>query len=574
MKKKFITCALAGLATLTLASCGFDAAGLVANFDDSINTTVKLNYNVNYDVDVTREGGINEGFYKFIHKIRANTVVEMDLGENLYIKTTKEWQDLFVSEDKKVTESVLYEKDGTYYYQSSLSKAVEVPANEVQAKLESVLSETTYEDAGAITLDALLYNSLDKEYEYYVIGQTNGAYEIEDQVDPEYSKNDNGGLHVVYKPEYVGYKTDMGMSDFSNTDDGYAAEVVIDTNDKGYVTSFSETYNSAMLDFAIMEPKPRVTITGSRSFTATYGEEITKVDSVELEPSKAVYEQVEGGTFLVKTCAMGQFLNMTDVANGGSLEMGKIVCVKPTPDAGKEVKSVSVNGVDTPMTDPKQISGWYCFNVVPGANNIVVAYKDAVPTNGVVKVTNASNVAYELQSFTYGANGPENYQVITNNEIVPGNSIFGAIVIDSTTEVTVKVNGVATTINIPANGKTFYCFAVKTGGSYDVVITPAGQEEASTNGVVNVTNASNVAYELQSFTYGATGPENYQVITNNEIVPGNSIFGAIVVDSATVVTVTVNGAATAINIPANGKTFYCFAVKTGGNYDVVITPAA
>ena len=143
-----------------------------------------------------------------------------------------------------------------------------------------------------------------------------------------------------------------------------------------------------------------------------------------------------------------------------------------------------------------------------------------------------------------------------------------------TTEVTVKVNGVATTINIPADGKTFYCFAVKTGGSYDVVITPAGQEEASTNGVVNVTNASNVAYELQSFTYGDTGPENYQVITNNEIVPGNSIFGAIVVDSATLVTVTVNGAATTINIPANGKTFYCFAVKTGGNYDVVITPAA
>ena len=62
---------------------------------------------------------------------------------------------------------------------------------------------------------------------------------------------------------------------------------------------------------------------------------------------------------------------------------------------------------------------------------------------------------------------------VTNGEIVPGASIFGAIVIDSTKEVTVTVNGTATSVNIPANGVVFYCFSVKAAGEFNVVINPA-----------------------------------------------------------------------------------------------------
>ena len=103
---------------------------------------------------------------------------------------------------------------------------------------------------------------------------------------------------------------------------------------------------------------------------------------------------------------------------------------------------------------------------------------------------------------------------------------------------------------------------------------PAGVELTQNNGVVTVTNNTNVEYKLQSFTYGAAGATDYIDITDGKIVPGASIFGAIVVTGATPVQVVVNGTPTSINIPAGNITYYCFAVKAAGNFEVVINPAA
>jgi hypothetical protein len=74
---------------------------------------------------------------------------------------------------------------------------------------------------------------------------------------------------------------------------------------------------------------------------------------------------------------------------------------------------------------------------------------------------------------TCNTGAPSDYKVIENGEIEPGAAIFGAIVIDASKEVTVYVNGVETTVNIPAGGVTFYCFAVKEGGEFVVEINPA-----------------------------------------------------------------------------------------------------
>ena len=561
------------IATALLVGCtpetpAFDAATTVAGFDSAVNTTVKLTYTTNYKVDVVRPGADASGMASFKRDVVATATVEMDLGSDLYIKVTKTRQDKLIEDTAVKTEEIMYKKDGKYYHQTSSSAAVEVA--DPAAKLAEIFETVTYEQIGGLTLDALVYNKLDKNYELKLFGLSD-TFITDDLADPTYSAGENGGLKVSYKPEYIGYRTDGGWSDFSNSESGYAATVEIATNDKGYVTSMTETYNSASLVFNIMSNPPTVTITGSRSFTASYGEAITKADSVELAPSKAVYADATGGSFTVMTCAMGDFANLAPVANGGALEMGKIICVKPTAADGYEVAKVVVNGSETPMTDPANAGGFYCFAVAPGDNTIEVLFKEAAPTGGVVSVTNNTDYDYELQSFIY-AGAPSDYKVITDGIIEPGASVFGAIVIDSSKEVTVTVNGAETSVNIPAGGVTFYCFAVKQSGKFDVVISEKGASSATgTKGIVTVTNNTDHDYELQSFTY-AGAPTDYKTIENGEIEPGAAIYGAIVVSAETPVVVVVNGAETAINIPAGGVVYYCFAVKEPGEFNVVINP--
>ncbi len=551
----------------------FDAATLIAGFADKIDTTVVLTYVTNYKVDVVRPGMEGSGgMDSFKRDVVATTVIEMDLGADLYLKISKTRQDKLTEETATVMEAVLYKKGDAYFYQTSSSAAIEISAAEAAEGFATLFEEATYEQIGGLTLDALLYNATDKAYELKVFGLSDTFIE-DDLATPVYSAAANGGLKVNYKPEYIGYRTDGGWSDFSNADAGYAADVEIVTNDKGFVTSMKETYNQASLVFNIMSNPPTVTITGERSFTASYGVALNKVESVELSPSKAVFEAATNGTFVVKTCAMGDFGNMAEVANGGALEMGKIICVKPTPDAGYEIAKVIVNGSETPMVDPAMAGGFYCFAVAPGNNTIEVLFKASEPTNGVVTVTNNTEYTYELQSFIY-AGAPSDYKVITDGIIVPGNAVFGAIVIDSSKEVTVTVNGVETSVNIPAGPVTFYCFAVKEGGQFDVVISEKGAAPVvGTKGIVTVTNNTEYDYQLQSFTYAGT-PTDYKVIENGEIEPGASIFGAIVISTDTPVTVVVNGTPTSVNIPAGGVIFYCFSVKTAGDYVVEINPAA
>jgi len=574
MKNLKLKMVIVALLLMTFA-CGligcakpFDAATVVAGFENKVDTTVKLNYVTNYKVDVVRPGADASGMDSFKRDVVATAVVEMDLGADLYIKVSKTRQDKLIDATAVKTEEVLYKKDGKYFYQTSSAAAVEV--SDPSAQLAAIFENATYEQIGGLTLDALVYDSLDKDYELKVFGLSE-TFLAEDLADPTYAEGTNGGLVVNYKPEYIGYRTDGGWSDFSNATDGYAADVEIVTNEKGFVTSMKETYNSASLVFNIMSNPPTVTITGERSFTATYGEAISKVEAVDFAASKAVYADAVGGTFAVMTCAMGDFGNMAQVANGGALELGKIICVKPAANEGYEVAKVVVNGSETPMTDPAMAGGFYCFAVNPGDNTIEVLFKETDPTAGVVTVKNNTANTYELQSFTY-AGAPSDYKVITDGIIEPGAAIFGAIVIDSTKEVVVTVNGVETSVNIPAGPTTFYCFAVKTGGKYDVVISEKGAAPVSGNGIVTVTNNTNYEYQVQSFTY-AGAPTDYKVIENGEIEPGASIFGAIVISVDTPVSVVVNGTPTSVNIPANGVVFYCFAVKEAGEFNVVINPA-
>ena len=548
----------------------YDAAATVAGFASKVEGTVKLTYVTNYKVDVVREGADASGMASFMRDVVATTVVEMDLTD-LYIKVTKTRQDKLIDDAAIKTEEILFQKDGKYYYQTSSSAAVEVA--DAAAKLAEIFENATYEQVGGLSLDALVYNKLDKTYELKVFALSDTFLESE-LADPTYAEGANGGLKVTYAPDYVGYRTDGGWSDFPGAGNTAAANVEILTNDKGYVTSMKETYNNASLVFNIMSNPPTVTINGERSFTATYGEAITKVDSVELSPSKAAYEQANGGSFVVMTCPMGQFSNMAPVANGGDLVMGNIICVKPTANEGYELVKVVVNGSETPMINPAQAGGFYCFNVAPGTNTIEVMFRSSDPTVAVVDVKNNAGVNYMLQSFTYGANGPEGYTTITDGVIQPGNSIFGAILVTSNDEVVVTVNGTATSINIPVptGTGTYYCFSVKEGGKYDVVISKPGQAVEG-NATVNVTNNAGCDYQLQSFNLVGGAPDAFVNVENGVIEPGQNVWGAIVVAGDASVSVTVNGNAPGLTLPNGGKIYFCFSVKEGGEINIVINAA-
>ncbi len=442
MKKGLLIFSILGVSTIALASCGknenpssspssssskseeqFNALELIKTFDSSINTTIKLTYNANYDMDVNSNGGTGK-MDSFKHQIRATTVAEIDLGSDLYIKTTNTRKDLLHDSSDTVTEEILYKKDGKYYYETTSTLAVEVEESKARDKVNEILKNVTSEQAGSIDLSTLIYNKYDRTYfenqlfcSDAILGTDKDDYL---EANPTYKK-EGTGLGVNYKPEYVGYKTDGGQSDLKH--DEYAAEFNVVTNNKGYVTNFNETYNSASLDMHIMTPAPTIILTGSRSFSASYGETLTKATSVTHEASKLSYEASTGGTFVVGTCANGDFTNMTIVSSGADLELGKLVCVKPTASDGKEVKSVSLNGVADTLIEPSKAGGWYCFNVTSGTNTVVVEFKDKTSSEDTKELKfqytgTANNVAislnlYKDNTFTVTCPGYGNATAVT-----------------------------------------------------------------------------------------------------------------------------------------------------------------
>lgn len=470
MKMKKILCGAALLTVgFTLASCngGPSVDETVAGFDTTATGTAKIELVQNFKVDVNANGG-SANMDGFKRDIESKVSVELDLGSDLYVKIKKNTKDK--RNNKETTlEAILYKSEGKYYQMSSTSLPVEVKDSDAKKTLNTLLQTYSEEQVGYITLDTLLYK-LGKDYEFANFGFST-SIEKDDLVEPTY-KASKEGLTVTYKPEYFGYHTDGGWSDFSNPDKGYAADISLTTNEKGYVTSYSETLDGK-LDFNIMTPAPTVMVTGTRTFSASYGDTLTKTDKVDLIKSTAKIADITGGKAMIMTCKMGDFQNMKPVTNGADLVLGNIICIKPTADAGKELDTIEVNGNTEPLTAPANAGGFYCFNVIAGENAISVTFKDAAaPTVATVAITNASNIEYKLVSFPY-AGGTPTFTDVENNTIVPGATMFGAIQIAASVAVTVTVNGVATNPNIPVGTNTCYCFSVKTAGTYNVVITPA-----------------------------------------------------------------------------------------------------
>ena len=112
--------------TSSSTEASFDAAALIATFEDKVETTVKLSYVTNYKVDVVRPGADASGMDSFKRDVVATAVVEMDLGTDTYIKVTKTRQDKLIETAAIKTEEILYKKDNKFYYASSEFNAIQM----------------------------------------------------------------------------------------------------------------------------------------------------------------------------------------------------------------------------------------------------------------------------------------------------------------------------------------------------------------------------------------------------------------------------------------------------------------
>lgn len=378
MKAKKILLAAATLATaLSLASCGESgksANEFMSGFKTKLeNGSVKGTFKNNYEITVDANGGTAD-FSSFKHKIEATVDFEFTLGDDFYFYAKKTWEDKLVNDSSSVTEELLYKDNGKYMYSNTYDKPVEV-TTDVKTKINEILTSVTKEQAGSISLDTFVY-SKDANYELNTFGLTTtfGADELIEFI--SYSVKDNN-LVVDYKPEYVGYQTDNGMSDFpAAKDKTTAADITVNVNELGYVTSWNEEYHAG-LDFAIMTPAPTVGIIGSRSFNAEYGVTLTTKTDADIthktSEAKVTYGTADNGIF---TVAWFDYANnnfqMNPVANNDKVRVGMWLGVKPTANDSYEIDTVTVNGVKETVI----VQGIYCFEVKNMDDlNVVVKFK-------------------------------------------------------------------------------------------------------------------------------------------------------------------------------------------------------
>lgn len=457
-----------------------DVESIIKKFATSMTGTITMTYKANYKVDIDANGG-TANLDSFKRDIESTTTADIDLTSgSYYIKVTN----TTVDKKKNTTakeEGLLYKgEDGKYYAMTTKSTAAEVVADkDVYTTLNSILSEVSNTQVGGVDANTFLYKT-DKSYELEQFALTD-TFTADDLEDPTLSKNDKGGVKSEYNPTYVGYQTDNGISDFKNHKDSTkaAATIVLNTDSNGYVTDYTETYTDTGLDMPIMSPAPTVLISGSRTFTATYGGNLNKVSTIDHNTDTA-YINVTRDTSVISVSGKEFVLNgqvpgaMTDIEftnNSGSIKVGenKWVALTPKMSTGYEVDSVTVNGKAATL-----ISGMYCFKAEEaGTYDVVVKGKKAgdatVSYVSLGQPTKGEHVASLTINYIVAPNYSD-VKEFTDYKAEFQSGMFIAIKAtfdDGYTYDSVKVNDTAVTLYQGG----YYCYSVKEAGTYTVSVT-------------------------------------------------------------------------------------------------------
>jgi len=403
MKNKILValCALTAAAAITvgLSACGGgkgmseeDAKAKIATFTTSPNT-VNATFKQTYKLVVNDE---RTSFKSFEKDIDATVTIQADYtAGNVYYYGKK------VAKDNSVTEQLVVKEDGTYYYltTTTVKKALENEAA-AKTKINELISDLTKETAGYVDSNAFTYDA-DWVNTYLLLGSGTIKGDEKSYFTYTYEKGENDGLKVDIDMKYVGYYGDAGTFEFGTDSTHTGATAAIQTDGKGYITAFNQTWNNH-LDMNIVSPAVPLDLTGTRSLTATYNGTITKKTASAIAQTLNK-PTVSYGTFENATASVFDFVSttqMTPVASGGTVEVGHYIAVMVTPAQGYEVKEVTIGGVAATAMGPA-----YVLMVTEDDYNkdfairVTVKEKDAdeTPANIVVnQVEHATVKTYDL----------------------------------------------------------------------------------------------------------------------------------------------------------------------------------
>ncbi len=545
-----------------------EAEAIIAKFDTSLTGTVKATYHPDYQMNVDSDNASMKAFQEDVDKV---ITIEADFtAGDLYLHTV-----VGTGESAKSLSLVYEGSDGYYYVESTMADPLKLANEEAAlAKINELITKATKTKAGWVNPETFLYTGgLAYEHKQFLLDSTNVELEFMDET-RSFEVNEKGGLDIALPLEYVGYTTDSGISELSpkeGSTDKAGARISISTDENGRVVSFAENYEEAELEMPLTTPPPVISLHGSHTFAAEYGATLTKKDTIPHEATfgTITYSAVDAskkGYVEVYSCAPYAFTAMTPVTPTTEVPVGHWLCVKPVAAEGNGVAYVTYANSSTPLTDPAQANGYYCFEVKSGANSLAVTFSGS---NAFADTVNATATTEETGitvsgpvGFTLAGQAPSAWDYVAADGFAWGADKWIAIEVKNVPadkEAVVKVNDKNATLIAG-----YYCVNAKLPTNYAFTVTLKDKE--ATHAPVTVNKDAGV----ESVELGSMVPPAYNDITpiTNEVEIGKWLTVSVECkDGYEIDKVTVGGT----ELQTYGSPYYCHNVKAAGAIEVVIT---
>ncbi|MCD8206125.1 MAG: hypothetical protein LUD29_05920 [Clostridia bacterium] len=377
MKKRILAAAAASLmavGAVGMAACGGngkkteglteeEAAAMIETFTD-LPSSVEGRFVQDFTLVVDSD---NASFRSFAKDLVSTVDFAVSfMAGDIYMYAKKTVIDRADGNSESVSESILAKEDGTYSYattekpRTALSDGSDSGA---VTEADRLFRAATTETSGWLDLSAFVYSGFGWVQDYIMLGSSSVQASNSRYFTYLYEKNSSGGLDVSVDTKYVGYTGDAGVVDVGTDENYTGGSAKISTNEKGFITSFSQKMLN-QIDFNITTPPVPLYYTGERTLSASYDGNVVKKNlsdvnvetgGVEAATSTVTMyenskcEKIETYDFAYPDYSTLDFA--TDVVTAGNY-----VAVKVTPKVGYEVAKVLVNGKDTTL-----MNGYFCL---------------------------------------------------------------------------------------------------------------------------------------------------------------------------------------------------------------------